>query len=379
MTLEIRQVDGRRGVARFIDVAWQVNDANTRRGEPGAWVPPLRRVVGDALNPKSPFYRDADRALFVAERNGVPVGRVAAIENRGHNRHHDDRVGFFGFFETVDDAEVSSRLLDQAEAWLRGRSLTRARGPTSPSMNHESGLLVEGSDHPAAIMTPWNPSYYGPLVEAAGYVGVQDLLGYDIPGGDTLAVPDRVRRLAERTMQSTGVTFRTLDVAVLEQEARNVLDLYCQAWDGNWGFTPPSWEDFWHTAKDLKSVLLPGFSFVAEAEGEAIGFMIAVRDINRVLRHVPSGRLWPRTVLRLLRDLPKVKRGRVVLMGLRAEYRHRGLFPLFAYEAARRAKEVDYEGAEASWILDDNNALTTPMAAMGMHPYKRWRIYEKKL
>ena len=379
MTLEIRQVDGRRGVARFIDVAWQVNDANTRRGEPDAWVPPLRRVVDDALNPKSPFYRDADRALFVAERNGVPVGRVAAIENRGHNRHHDDRVGFFGFFETVDDAEVSSRLLDQAEAWLRGRSLTRARGPISPSMNHESGLLVEGSDHPAAIMTPWNPPYYGPLVEAAGYVGVQDLLGYDIPGGDTLAVPDRVRRLAERTMQSTGVTFRTLDVAVLEQEARNVLDLYCQAWDGNWGFTPPSWEDFWHTAKDLKSVLLPGFSFVAEAEGETIGFMMAVRDINRVLRHVPSGRLWPRTVLRLLRDLPKVKRGRVVLMGLRAEYRHRGLFPLFAYEAARRAKEVDYEGAEASWILDDNNALTTPMAAMGMHPYKRWRIYEKKL
>ncbi|MGB0544576.1 MAG: GNAT family N-acetyltransferase, partial [Longimicrobiales bacterium] len=249
MTLEIRQVDGRRGVARFIDVAWQVNDTNTRRGGPGAWVPPLRRVVGDALNPKSPFYRDADRALFVAERNGVPVGRVAAIENRGHNRHHDDRVGFFGFFETVDDAEVSSRLLDQAEAWLRGRSLTRARGPISPSMNHESGLLVEGSDHPAAIMTPWNPPYYGPLVEAAGYVGVQDLLGYDIPGGDTLAVPDRVRRLAERTMQSTGVTFRTLDVAVLEQEARNVLDLYCQAWDGNWGFTPPSWEDFWHTAK----------------------------------------------------------------------------------------------------------------------------------
>ena len=379
MTLEIRQVDGRRGVARFIDVAWQVNDANTRRGEPDAWVPPLRRVVDDALNPKGPFYRDADRALFVAERNGVPVGRVAAIENRGHNRHHDDRVGFFGFFETVDDAEVSSRLLDQAEAWLRGRSLTRARGPISPSMNHESGLLVEGSDHPAAIMTPWNPPYYGPLVEAAGYVGVQDLLGYDIPGGDTLAVPDRVRRLAERTMQSTGVTFRTLDVAVLEQEARNVLDLYCQAWDGNWGFTPPSWEDFWHTAKDLKSALLPEFSFIAEAEGETIGFMMVVRDINRVLRHVPSGRLWPRTVLRLLRDLPKVKRGRIVLMGLRAEYRHRGLFPLFAYEAARRAKEVDYEGAEASWILDDNNALTTPMAAMGMHPYKRWRIYEKKL
>ena len=379
MTLEIRQVDGRRGMARFIDAAWRVNDENAQRGASGPWVPPLRMAIRDAINPKNPFYRHADRALFVAERNGVPVGRVAAIENRGHNRHHEDRVGFFGFFETVDDAEVASRLLDQAEAWLRDRSLDRARGPISPSMNHESGLLVEGSEHPAAIMTPWNPPYYGPLVEATGYVGVRALLGYDIPAGDTLAVPDRVRRLAERTMQSTGVTFRTLDVAVLEQEARNVLDLYCQAWDGNWGFTPPSWDDFWHTAKDLKSVLLPEFSFVAEAEGATVGFMMVVRDINRVLRHVPSGRLWPGTVLRLLRDLPKVKRGRIVLMGLRTEYRHRGLFPLFAYEAARRAKEVGFEGAEASWILDDNKALTTPMAAMGMHPYKRWRIYEKTL
>jgi hypothetical protein len=192
-------------------------------------------------------------------------------------------------------------------------------------------------------------------------------------------VPDRVRRLAERTVRKTGVTFRTLDLRVLEEEARKILDLYCQAWQGNWGFTPPAWDEFWHTAKDLKSVLLQDFSFVAEVDDEIIGFMMMVRDINRVLADVPSGRLWPTTVLRLLRDLPKVQRGRIVLMGLRSEYRHRGLFPLFAYEAARRAKEIGFEGAEASWILDDNEALTGPMAAMGMQPYKRWRIFEKAI
>ena len=118
---------------------------------------------------------------------------------------------------------------------------------------------------------------------------------------------------------------------------------------------------------------------VAEVNGEVIGFMMVARDINRVLRHVPSGRLWPKTLVRLARDLPRVQRGRIVLMGLRAEYRRRGLFPLFAYEAARRAKEIGAEGAEASWILSDNTALTAPMSAMGMHPYKRWRIYETAL
>lgn len=374
MTLTIQEVSGRQGTRAFIDVPWQVL-AGERH-----WVPPLRLVVADALDDrKNPFYREAVRALFIAERDGRAVGRIAAIENRGHNRHHDDRVGFFGFFDCIDDREVATALLGRAESWLVRRGLRHVRGPISPSMNHESGLLVDGFEAPPVIMTPWNPPYYGPLVEAAGYATVQDLLGYDITPGEELAVPDRVRRLAERTARTTGVTFRTLDVKILQQEARKVLDLYCQAWDGNWGFTPPGWDEFWHTAKDLKAVLLPEFSFVAEVDDEIIGFMMVVRDINRVLRHVPSGRLWPTTITRLLLGLPRVRRGRIVLMGLRAEYRHRGLFPLFAYEAARRAQETGFEGAEASWILDDNEALTAPMEAMGMTPYKRWRIYEKPI
>jgi GNAT superfamily N-acetyltransferase len=337
-------------------------------------------VVRDALDARrNPFYRDADRGLFVAERDGRLVGRVAAIENRWHNRHHDDRVGFFGFFDCANDPAAATALLDRAAAWLRERGLTVARGPVSPSMNHESGLLVDGFDTPPAIMTPWNPSYYGELVEAAGFEPVQDLLGYDMPAGERLGVPDRVRRLAERTSARTGVTFRTLDPTILEKESRKVLDLYCDAWSGNWGFVPPSWDDFWHTAKDLKAVLLPDFSFIAEVDGEIVGFMLMARDVNRVLRHVPSGRLWPTTVLRLLLSLPRVRRGRIVLLGLRREYRHRGLLPLFAYEAARRAQEIGFEGAEASWILADNDALTAPMAAMEFDAYKRWRIYEKPL
>lgn len=369
-------MEGRRGTARFVDVPWRLFSGTTV----GPWIPPLRIVVRDALDVrKNPFYQNADRALFIAERDGAPVGRIAAIENRAHNGHHGDRVGFFGFFDCADDPEAAAALLERAEGWLADRGLTASRGPVSPSMNHESGLLVAGFERPPMIMTPWNPSYYGDLIESAGYSGVQDLLGYDIPPRGGLPIPERVRKLAERTAKRTGVTFRTLDVKTLEKEARKVLDLYCDAWEGNWGFVPPPWEEFWHTAKDLKTVLAPEFSFVAEVEGEIVGFMMVARDINQVLAQVPSGRLWPTTILRLLTGLPKVQRGRIVLLGLRAEYRNRGLFPLFAYEAARLAQEIGFEGAEASWILDDNKALTAPMEAMGIDAYKRWRIYEKPL
>ena len=371
--IDVEEVEGRRGVSRFVDVAWS---AQAGRGTP--WVPPLRAVVKDLLDQKgNPFYRNAARALFIAHRDGRPLGRIAAIENRWHNEHHGDRVGFFGFFECVDEPEAAEALFGAAERWLRERGLDRVRGPVSPSMNHECGLLVDGFEHPPVLMTPWNPPYYAALIERSGYTGAQDLLGYWVPAGDRLAVPERVARLAERVRQRTGVTFRELDAKVLEREARRVLALYSDAWGGNWGFVPPSWDEFWHTARDLKGVLAEGFSFVAEVDGEVVGFMMIARDVNQILRDMPSGRLWPWNILRLWRGIPNVVRGRVVLLGLKAEYRNLGLFPLFAHEAARRALAIGAEGAEASWVLADNKALVAPLEAMGLDAYKRWRIYER--
>lgn len=375
MTVRVEQVEGRRGLSRFIDVAWRV-----QAGKGTPWVPPLRVAVRDALDDRrNPFWADADRALFIALRDGAPVGRVAAIENRWHNRYHADRVGFWGFFECLDDPEAARTLFAAAERWLGERGLERSRGPMNPSMNHECGLLVDGFGTRPTIMTPWNPPYFADLVEGAGYGKVKDLLGYYLQAGDRLAVPDRVRRLAERTRRSTGVRFRPLDVGTLEQEARKVLELYNQAWGGNWGFVPPSWEEFWHTAKDLKMVLAPEVSFVAETDEGVVGFMLIAHDVNRVLQHMPSGRLWPWNIVRLLLGTRKLVFGRILLLGFTTEYRHRGLFPLFVYEASRRGMEIGTEGGEASWLLEDNTAIVGPLEAMGADPYKRWRIYEKAL
>ncbi len=373
--VRVEQAQGRGDVARFVDVAWKVQAG---RGTP--WIPPLRAVVKDLLDEKrNPFYRNAERALFIGYRDGRPVGRVAAVENRWHNEHHGDRTGFFGFFECENDPEAARALLDAAESWLRHRGLETSRGPVSPSMNHESGLLVDGFEHPPVIMTPWNPPYYGTLLEGDGYAKAKDLLGYWIPAGDRLAVPDRVARLAERTRRKSGITFRELNVKTLEDEARRVLQLYTEAWSGNWGFTPPGWEEFWHTAKDLKAVLAEDFSFVAEVDGEVVGFMMIAHDVNQVLRRMPSGRLWPWNIVRLVTGAKKVLRGRVVLLGLKSDYRNRGLFPLFAHEAARRALDMGAEGAEASWLLEDNEAIVAPLEAMGLEAYRRWRLFEKRL
>lgn len=375
MTLRIKQVDGWSGTRRFIDVSWKVHDL----GESG-WIPPLRSVVRGSLDKgKNPFYQAADRGLFIAERDGHPVGRVAAIHNDWHNDYHKDRVGFFGFFECRDDQGAARALMERAEQWLRERGLESARGPVNPSMNHECGLLVDGFDREAVIMTPWTPRYYERLLESSGYSGAKDLLGYRLTQGLGLGFPDRMKRIVDRKLARTKLVFREWDFSRFEQEVRIFHKLYCDAWLDNWGFVPPSWQEFWHLASDLRSVLHPRFACIAEIDGEAVGFVVVARDINRVLRHIPSGRLWPWNVVRLLLSLPRVLSGRIILLGIRHDYRNRGFFSLLMHEMARRADEIGADEAEASWILEENEALVSPLKSLGLTPHKRWRIYEKPL
>ena len=160
MTLRIVPATSRRDVRRFVDFQYALYD---REIYPN-WVAPLRVAVRDALDARTnPFYREADRALFLAERDGRVVGRIAAIENRAHNRFHGDRTGFWGFFECVNDQATADALFDAAAEWLSGRGLETMRGPMNPSTNYECGLLVQGFDNRPSFMTAWNPQYYGAL------------------------------------------------------------------------------------------------------------------------------------------------------------------------------------------------------------------------
>jgi len=175
VSLDIVSVDSSRDLRRFVDLPWQIYNA----ADHPQWVPPLRIAVRDALDRKAnPFYQTAERQLFLAMRNGAPVGRIAAIENRAHNEFHRDRVGFFGFFECRNDQEAANALFDAAEAWLGSRQLDTMRGPMNPSTNHECGMLVGGFDQHPMIMTTWNPPYYSTLTEQAGFAKAKDLLAY---------------------------------------------------------------------------------------------------------------------------------------------------------------------------------------------------------
>ncbi len=376
-TLEIRPVESRRDRSRFVAFPWKLYPQI-----PGSrWVPPLRAHVRKALDVRrNPFYDRADLRMFLALRGGREVGRIAAIHNRAHNDFHRERVGFFGFFECHDDHEAAAALFEAAGGWLAGLGLGAIRGPTSPSTNHECGLLVRGFRHQPTIMTPWNPRYYADLLLGAGLAPVRDLLAYFVPlDPSRWRLPDRFGRIAERARERQGVVFRDLDLGRFGEEVATCWEIYNSAWEANWGFVPMTEEEFRWAARDLKHLLVPRFAFIAEVGGVPVGFMLIVPDFNHVFRGIRHGRLTPLSVLRIAAGKRKLRSGRIVLLGVREGFRSRSIFPVFAHEAYRRGVEYGAIGVEASWILEENEALNRPLRDLGARVYRRWRIFEGPL
>lgn len=375
MALDIVPVRSRRALRQFIDLPWRIYD---RQRYP-RWVPPLRVMVSDALDTrKNPFYREASRELFLAVRDGRPVGRIAAIENRAHNEFHQDRVGFFGFFESLEDQEAADGLFAAAREWLAGRGLDTMRGPMSPSTNAECGLLVDGFDEHPMFMTPWNPPYYLALFERAGLVPAKELLGYLFPfGPQGIHADDRVREHARRAAADAKLTFRHIDMRQYAAELDRAWEIYNSAWERNWGFVPMSHEEFVHMAKDLKPLIRPDWGLVAEVDGKAAGFFLALPDYNEIFRRIGNGRLLPTGIFKLLTGKMKLQNGRVMLLGVKPEFRSRSLVALLLNEILERGYQTGVRFGEASWILEDNLAMRRPLERLGAKVYRRWRVFDK--
>jgi GNAT superfamily N-acetyltransferase len=337
-------------------------------------------MVRDALDERgNPFYRNAARELYLAYRGGRPVGRIAAIHSRRHNEYHQDLVGFFGFFEAVDDPEVAAALLSSASGWLRSRGLERVRGPVSPSMHDECGLLVEGFDQQVTFMTAWNPPHYSRLLESTGLRKVKDLLAFWVPLSEGVPFPARFTRALERVRARSGFTFRQLDRKRFTVEVGRAWDVYNGAWERNWGFVPMTREEFDHMAGMLRLLVVDRFACFAEVDGEAAGFAMALPDYNRTFQRIPGGRLLPFGLPMLLRDRARLRTGRAMLLGVKERYRRRNIYFLLLYELLRRAHAYGAPGADASWILEDNEPMLAFFREAGIPPNRRWRIYEMAL
>ncbi|HET9531855.1 MAG TPA: N-acetyltransferase [Blastocatellia bacterium] len=348
------------------------------------WVPPLRIAQKDILNlRRHPVYKTIDAEKLIAYRGGRPVGRIMAMINHAYNRFHNERAGFFGFFETIDDFEVARSLLDSARDWTGKRGAEIIRGPVNPSTNYECGLLVEGFDYEPAVMMTYNPPYYGDLIERYGFSKAMDLYAYEVKE-ESFKSTERIKRVADRLRSRDRISVRPVNLKDFKREVEIVRKIYNDAWSNNWGFVPVSEEEFEHLARDLKQIVDPRIVLVAEQSDDAgserrpIAFMLAVPDINRALKKA-RGRLFPFGLIKLLWHSRKIDSIRIIIMGVVKAHQSLGAAAVLYDEIYERGTSNGYVRGEMSWILENNTLMNRAAEMLGGRISKTYRIYEMPL
>jgi GNAT superfamily N-acetyltransferase len=371
--VEVRAVASRSDLDRFIKLPWQIY-----RDDP-LWVAPLIADVRRVMDRnKHPFHQHADVEYFLAWRDGAVVGRIAAVVNRAHNDFHEDRLGFFGLFETIDDQTVAHALLARAEQWLRERGRDAVRGPFNLSSNDElcsGGVLVDGFEHPPQVLMTHTPRYYGPLLEQAGYSKEKDLLAYWLASE---VVPERFMRALNRIKKSEEITVRSLRKDDFRGEVDRIKEIYNSAWEKNWGFIPMTEAEFEDMARQMKPILDPDLCQLAEVRGEAIAFILELPDLNQAFKHM-NGRLFPFGIFKFLWYRRKIKQVRVITLGVKPAYRLKGLESVLMGQLFDVNVSHGVTSGECSWILEDNLPMLHALDRVGGYRYKTYRVYQKPL
>ena len=367
MDIKVSNVIGRRALSKFIKFPWKIYKNNPY------WVAPLISEQKKFFNPKkNPFYGHSKVQLFLAYMNNEIVGRISAHINYQHNKFHQDNVGFFGFFECIENYNVARELLNTAYNWLKENGKDTMRGPANFSSNEEWGLLINGYDDSPYIMMTYNPVYYQQFFERYGLKKAKDIYSFHI---SLTEMPERFIRAIDLIKRRHNFTIRTLDIKNMKKEIKIAFEIYNKAWEKNWGFVPMTKAEFEYTAKNIANIIDPDFVFIVEKDEKPVAFSLTVPDFNQALKKI-NGRLFPFGLFKLLYYSKRINQVRVITLGIIEGYKRMGIDVLLYYKAIETGLKKHCSQGEMGWILEDNFPMIRPIERIGGKHCKTYRIYD---
>lgn len=372
--MQIVQVTTRKQKKQFIDFPHDLykDDPN--------YVPAMYLDQQQVMNPKkNPFFKHSKADLFLAIKEGKIVGRIAAIRNNNYNQFAKENVGYFGFFDVVEEYSVATALLQKAIDWVKAEKLDAIYGPTNFTTNETAGVLIDGFDSPPVVWMTYNKPYYADYLKRFGFGKRMDLFAYRVP---TQTVSQRsldISARIEERLKKKGIIIRNVRMKDFKKEVTAIREIYMGAWEDNWGFVPPTKEEFEDLAVGLKMIAEPKMVFVAEHDGKPVGFFLALPDINQIMIKQKRGRIIPFGIFKLLFGRKKVTILRILLLGVLSSHRKMGIEAVFYAKIIRYAQAHNIEFGEGSWILENNEMMNKGMQNLNGEVYKTYRIYEKQI
>jgi len=373
--VEVKKVEGQDMMREFIYFPWK---SGIYKNDP-AWVPPLIRDMKLMFNrEKGYFFEIGEAEFFLAFKNGRPVGRITAHVNRLYEEKYDRETGFFGFYESINDMEVARVLFDVAGDWVKKKGKTRLNGPQSFSIYDSVGFEVAGFDKMPSVGLFHFAPYYRDLAEAYGFKKCIDWHCFVVKKENFATYAPYLSEVKAELLRKTPYKFVTLKKREIDRRIKEVQHIFNIAWDGNWGHLPLTDKQTEMIAQDLKMIAIPELAIFAEKDGETVGFIISLPDVNPALRCL-NGHLYPWRLLKCLWEMRKIKRVRTIIMGVLPEHQGRNIDDIFYLRTIEDGIRLGYTESDCSLIVETNRAMIRALKRLVPEPYKTYRIYEKPL
>ena len=376
MSVTISRVQNRRAFKEFLHFPL------TLYKDMPAFVPPLIMDDRDTLDPKkNPAYEFCEAAMYLAYKDGKLAGRVAAIVNSKANTQWNHEEVRFGWFDFIDDREVSKALLDAVIEFGKERGMKTVLGPLGFTDFDPEGMLVEGYEYLSSMALHHNWPYYKEHMEALGYVKDVDWLEYRIYIGDT--IPEKYTRVAKIVEDRYGLRLRK----TTRREVRKtdigyrIFDLINETYASLYDFTvlPKKMIDkyvgFYLGIIDLKFV-----SLVEDKDGNIVGFGVVMPSITRALKKC-KGKLFPLGWYYILRSMywKYEENFEMLLIGIKPEYQKKGVNSIIFVDLMKELLDGGFTYGESNAELESNMDIRSQWGDLEAKECKRRRVYKKAI
>jgi GNAT superfamily N-acetyltransferase len=338
------------------------------------WVPPL---ISEEIKrfdiAKYDYYTYGKSKLFAAiDEKGNWVGRIACFINSKYIDKTKKREGFFGFFDAIDNPEVTKVLFNAITEEFSKNNITDIVGPINFSTNEEVGLLIDGFDKSPTFMTNYSKPYYNYLLTGIGFQKLEDLYAYE--WHSKYVFPEQFYRIVEAIKNRSTFKIRCFDKNNFQNELETLWPVYNESFKEVWGFTPLTKVEFDELCNSFKLFADFDMILIAELNSKVIGFCLVLPDINILIKKI-NGKLYPFGIFTLLTQKSKIKNLRLNVLGVLPEYRNLGVSALFIDQMVKTANRKEYQNAELSVILESNIEMIRLMTSLGFKSTKTFRVY----
>lgn len=384
--LEIRRVSNKREMEMFIQLHYDLYRGNEYDA------PCLHMDEVQTLSPyikhKNVAFDFCDVDYFLALRGKRVVGRVAAIINHRYNDQWSRPCVRFGWFDFVDDREVSAALLKAVEDWGRERGMKEVIGPLGFSDMDPEGMLIKGFDQLGTMATAYNFAYYPEHMEQMeGYEKDNDYVEYKLFVPKE-GMPDKFRRVSELTMQRYNLHIKKItrnEVWGTEQYGQRIFEVINATFGHLYGYSQM-------TQRQIDDYIKMYFNFLSmdmisiiedwnTDDHKIVGVGITIPSLTKALQRCRNGRLWPMGWWHLLRAL-KMKKTKVVdllLIGVLPEYRSKGANALLFYDLIPIYQKYGFLWGETHVEMETNGKVQSQWQYLEHEQHKRRRCYKKEL